>query len=117
MPLDALEVALPELVAREARQRRMQHARDVVAAFQPLRDVKRALLMVLQPHAHGAQAAQHLVGIVGRAADAERDVGLVQLLPMLALAETVPIRTSEWPAGYFVAAWIEMSTPKSSGRK
>jgi hypothetical protein len=34
-----------------------------------------------------------------------------------ALAETVPSSTSEWPAGYFVAAWIETSTPKSSALK
>ena len=34
---------------------------------------------------HGAQTAQHLIGVIGRAADAERDVGFLQLLPMLGI--------------------------------
>lgn len=29
----------------------------------------------------------------------------------------LPIRMSEWPAGYLVAAWIEMSTPCLNGWK
>ena len=37
--------------------------------------------------------------------------------PTRNFADTVPRSTSEWPAGYFVAAWMVISTPCSSARK
>ncbi len=104
----AREIALPDRVVRMAFERRIEHLGDPVLLFQPARDLERALLVPLQPDAHRAQAAQHLVDVVGSGAAAERVEGLRTVFPSrLRLPTTVPSSMSECPAGYFVAAWID----------
>ncbi|MNI26097.1 hypothetical protein D3C73_797810 [compost metagenome] len=80
-----LEITLPDLVSWETRQCRMQHTRHIVAPFQPLRESKRAFLMMLQTNTHGPQTTQDHVGIIRRTADTHEDAGLFQLRPPLGI--------------------------------
>ncbi|QTK78573.1 hypothetical protein AT6N2_C0715 [Agrobacterium tumefaciens] len=79
----ALEITLPQFVSGKARQGRMQNTHDIVAAFQPCGNIKRAFLMMRQPDAHSADAAQDLVRVVRCDADAEIGIGLIKRLPVL----------------------------------
>ena len=45
--------------------------------------VRALFVMPFETHAHGPQTTQNLVGVVGRTADPERDIRLMELLPML----------------------------------
>ena len=63
------EIALPDRVAGTAFKRRMQHARDLRPLLEPARDLQPRLMVVRQPHRHGAQPAQAEIHVVG--ADAE----------------------------------------------
>ena len=67
----ALELLLPVVVAGAVGQGGMQHLVDLGPVLQPVRDLDAALLVMAQPHAHGAQAAQREVAIVGRGVEAE----------------------------------------------
>src|SRR5579872_2734736 len=52
-----LEVALPDIMAGTAGQRRMQHARDLRLPGEPARDRETVLAMRFQPHRERAQTA------------------------------------------------------------
>ena len=72
-PGGADEVALPELVAARAGQRRIDHLAHFGPRRQPLRDRERALDMPREAQRQRAQAAQREEAVVGRRRDA--DVG------------------------------------------
>ena len=95
----------------------MQHARDLGPRFEPARDPQAGLVVMGEPHAHRAQAAQTEIDVVGTDAEPERVHGRCRRGQVASLADTVPSITSEWPPIYLVPAWIERSTPFSKARK
>ena len=71
------EISLPDGMTGKALEGRVQHPGNALHVLKGPRNRKRALLVTRQPHAHGAQAAQGHVGIVGRRANAEHREGLL----------------------------------------
>jgi hypothetical protein len=62
-------------------QRRMEHAGDFGSLSEPARDLQSRLMVLRQPHAHGAQPAQAEIDVVRTGAEAERMHGIAQTLP------------------------------------
>ena len=84
---------------------------------QPGGDLQAAGAVARQPGRQGAQAAQHLVGVVGGDRPAEVDDGPLQRLRRSPArrSPTEPMKTSEWPPTYLVSACTLRSTPCASG--
>ena len=72
--------------------------------------------MAIESHRERAKSAQTEKDTSGPTQSPLKRTVSLRLARCALLAETVPSITSEWPPIYFVPAWIERSTPKSSGR-
>ena len=73
--------------------------------------------MPLQAHREGPQTAQTQVGLLRSRADAERDARALDVWGARAVAVAAPSIASAWPTMYFVAAWMDTSTPIVNGLK
>src|SRR5215469_640606 len=71
-PAGAGKIAPPDGMAGTAFQRRMEHAGDFGALREPARDLQSRLMVLREPHAHGAQPAQAKIDVVRPDAEAER---------------------------------------------
>ena len=77
----AREIAPPEGVAGTAFERGMEHAGDFGPLCEPARHFQSRLMVLRQPHAHGAQPAQAEIDVIGADAEAERVHRIGEPLP------------------------------------
>ena len=112
------EIALPDRMPGIGLERRMQHARDLGARREPSRDRERRLLMMHQPHLHGAQAAQREEHVLRPGAD-RHACRRSRADPASSARSPRPCRAAGRTSRcrYFVPASIAMSTPRACGGK
>jgi len=92
----------------------MEHAGDFPTLGEPGCNFQPRLVVLREPHAHGANSAQAEIHVVRPDAQAEQVYGLASGVPTSpGLADTAPSITSEWPPIYFVPAWMDKSNSLS----
>ena len=104
-PAAAGVVAPPEIVVGRAGQGGVQHLGDLGLLGEPGGDLQRGAAVPRQAGRQRAQAAQHLVGVVGGDRPAEVDDRASSAWPICGSAAAAePMKTSEWPPTYLVSA-------------
>src|SRR5262245_64133523 len=80
-PARAGKIAPPDGVAGTAFQRRMEYAGDFGALSEPACNLQPRLMVLREPHAHGAQPAQAEIDVVRPDAEAEHMARIAQPPP------------------------------------